>query len=67
MRNNRFVIDTNVLVSALLFKQSVPFQVVKRVETEIILYSESTLYELIILNPFREIKIMTPTAFLSDF
>lgn len=44
---NRFVIDTNVLISALLFKQSVPFQAIELAEKQgIILYSEATLNEL---------------------
>ena len=45
--NDRFVIDTNVLISALLFKNSVPFQAVKLAESQgIILFSEATLKEL---------------------
>nr|WP_233258613.1 PIN domain-containing protein [[Phormidium] sp. ETS-05] len=37
---NRFVIDTNVLISALLFKSSVPFQAMELAEKQgIILYS----------------------------
>jgi putative PIN family toxin of toxin-antitoxin system len=44
---NRFVIDTNVLISALLFKTSVPFRAIELAETKgIILYSETTLNEL---------------------
>ncbi|NES98767.1 MAG: putative toxin-antitoxin system toxin component, PIN family [Desertifilum sp. SIO1I2] len=44
---NRFVIDTNVLISALLFKSSVPFRALELAEEQgIILYSESTLSEL---------------------
>jgi putative PIN family toxin of toxin-antitoxin system len=44
---NRFVIDTNVLISALLFKTSVPFRVIELAETKgIILYSKTTLNEL---------------------
>lgn len=44
---NRFVIDTNVLISALLFKSSVPFQAIAWAEKQgIILYSEATLKEL---------------------
>ncbi|MEG4302015.1 putative toxin-antitoxin system toxin component, PIN family [Microcoleus sp. D3_18a_C4] len=44
---NRFVIDTNVLISALLFKTSVPFRAIELAETQgIILYSETTLNEL---------------------
>ena len=46
MKINHFVIDTNVIVSALLFKQSIPFQAVKIAEKGTILYSESTLTEL---------------------
>jgi len=44
---NRFVIDTNVLISALLFKSSVPFRGIALAEKQgIILYSEATLKEL---------------------
>ncbi|MEC4985148.1 MAG: putative toxin-antitoxin system toxin component, PIN family [Oscillatoria sp. PMC 1068.18] len=44
---NRFVVDTNVLISALLFKSSVPFRAIALVEKQgIILYSEATLKEL---------------------
>ena len=44
---NRFVVDTNVLISALLFKNSVPFQAIELAEKQgIILYSEATLHEL---------------------
>ncbi len=44
---NRFVVDTNVLISALLFKTSVPFRAIELAEKQgIILYSEATLNEL---------------------
>ncbi|MCC3412739.1 MAG: putative toxin-antitoxin system toxin component, PIN family [Microcoleus sp. PH2017_29_MFU_D_A] len=44
---NRFAIDTNVLISALLFKTSVPFRAIELAEKQgIILYSEATLKEL---------------------
>ncbi|NJL91604.1 MAG: putative toxin-antitoxin system toxin component, PIN family [Coleofasciculaceae cyanobacterium SM2_1_6] len=44
---NRFVIDTNVLISALLFKFSAPFRAVEMAEMQgVILYSETTLNEL---------------------
>ncbi|MBS0017467.1 MAG: putative toxin-antitoxin system toxin component, PIN family [Arthrospira sp. SH-MAG29] len=44
---NRFVIDTNVLISALLWKSSVPFRAIALAEKQgIILYSEATLKEL---------------------
>jgi len=46
MKINHFVVDTNVIVSALLFKKSIPFQAVKIAEKGIILHSESTLTEL---------------------
>jgi len=47
MRNNRFVVDNNILVSALLIKNSIPFQVIQKTEElGIILYSEATLLEL---------------------
>jgi putative PIN family toxin of toxin-antitoxin system len=45
--NNRFVLDNNILVSALLVKHSAPFWVIKKVEAMgVILYSEATLLEL---------------------
>ncbi len=44
---NRFVVDTNVLISALLFKNSVPFRAIELAEKQgIILYAEATLNEL---------------------
>jgi len=44
---NRFVVDTNVLISALLFNNSVPFRAIELAEKQgIILYSEATLNEL---------------------
>ncbi|MDQ2099196.1 MAG: putative toxin-antitoxin system toxin component, PIN family [Tychonema bourrellyi B0820] len=44
---NRFVVDTKVLISALLFKNSVPFRAIELAEKQgIILYSEATLNEL---------------------
>jgi putative toxin-antitoxin system toxin component, PIN family len=44
---NRFVVDTNVLISALLFKTSVPFRAIELAEKQgIILYSQATLNEL---------------------
>ncbi|SKB13720.1 Nucleotide binding protein PINc [Planktothrix sp. PCC 11201] len=44
---NRFVVDTNVLISALLFKNSIPFRAIELAEKQgIILYSEATLNEL---------------------
>ncbi len=46
MKINHFVVDTNVIVSALLFKKSIPFQAVKIAEKGKILHSESTLTEL---------------------
>lgn len=43
----RFVLDTNVLISGLLFKTSVPFRAIELAEKQgIILYSEATLNEL---------------------
>jgi putative PIN family toxin of toxin-antitoxin system len=43
----KFVIDTNVLISALLFKSSVPFRALELAEEQgITLYSEATLSEL---------------------
>jgi putative PIN family toxin of toxin-antitoxin system len=47
MKNNRFVLDNNILVSALLIKNSPPFQIIKKIEAQgLILYSEPTLLEL---------------------
>ena len=44
---NRFAFDTNVLISALIFKNSVPFKAIELGEKlGIILYSEETLNEL---------------------
>ncbi len=43
----RIVIDTNVLISALLFKDSLPFQAVKLAESKaVILYSQPILDEI---------------------
>lgn len=43
----RIVIDTNIFVSALLFENSVPFQLVRLAESKgIVLFSEATLGEL---------------------
>ncbi|MBE9235436.1 putative toxin-antitoxin system toxin component, PIN family [Anabaena aphanizomenioides LEGE 00250] len=47
MINKRFVLDNNILVSALLIKNSPPFQIIKLIESQgLILYSEATLLEL---------------------
>lgn len=47
MMNKKYVIDTNVLVSALLFKKSPPFRAIQLIEEKgIILYSEDTILEL---------------------
>ena len=47
MKNKRFVLDTNILISALLIKNSPPFKVIKIVETiGFTLYSEETLQEI---------------------
>lgn len=44
---NRFVVDTKVLISALLFKNSVPFRAIELAEKQgMIIYSEATLNEL---------------------
>jgi hypothetical protein len=46
-KNKRFVLDTNVLVSALLIKNSPSIQVIKNIEKlGVILYSEFTFLEL---------------------
>ncbi len=43
----RIVIDTNIFVSALLFENSLPFQVVRLTESKgVVLFSEATLGEL---------------------
>ncbi len=47
MNKSRIVIDTNVFISALLIKKSVPFQVVNiAFKQGIILYSDATFTEL---------------------
>ncbi len=47
MMSKRFVVDNNILVSALLVKNSAPFQVISKIEErDVILYSEETLLEL---------------------
>lgn len=47
MKNKRFVLDTNILVSALLIKNSSPFKLIKIIETiGITLYSEETIQEI---------------------
>ena len=47
MKPNRIVIDTNVFISALLIKKSLPFQVVNiAFKQGIILYSDATFTEL---------------------
>ncbi len=62
MSKNRIVIDTNVLVSALLVKKSVPFQVVSiAFEQGIILYSNTTFSELQqVLSRRKFDKYITP-------
>ena len=59
--NSRFVLDNNILVSALLVKNSAPFWVIKKVEEMgVILYSEATLLELNqVLNRKKFIKYFT--------
>jgi uncharacterized protein len=47
MKNNRIVVDTNVFISALLIKKSIPFQVVNiAFKLGKILYSDATYTEL---------------------
>jgi uncharacterized protein len=47
MKNNRIVVDTNVFISALLIKKSIPFQVVNiAFKLGKILYSDATYAEL---------------------
>ena len=59
--NSRFVLDNNILVSALLVKNSAPFWVIKKVEKMgVILYSEATLLELNqVLNRKKFVKYFT--------
>jgi putative PIN family toxin of toxin-antitoxin system len=59
--NRHFVLDNNILVSALLVKNSAPFWVIKKVEEMgVILYSEATLLELNqVLNRKKFIKYFT--------
>jgi len=59
--NRRFVLDNNILVSALLVKNSAPFWVIKKVEEMgVILYSEVTLLELNqVLNRKKFVKYFT--------
>ena len=59
--NRRFVLDNNILVSALLVKNSAPFWVIKKVEEMgVILYSEATLLELNqVLNRKKFVKYFT--------
>ena len=59
--NSRFVLDNNILVSALLVKNSAPFWVIKKVEEMgVILYSEATLLELNqVLNRKKFVKYFT--------
>ena len=61
MMNNRFVLDNNILVSALLVKNSAPFWVIKKVEEMgVVLYQEATLLELNqVLNRKKFIKYFT--------
>ena len=61
MMNSRFVLDNNILVSALLVKNSAPFWVIKKVEEMgVILYSEATLLELNqVLNRKKFVKYFT--------
>ena len=61
MMNSRFVLDNNILVSALLVKHSSPFWVIKKVEEMgVILYSEATLLELNqVLNRKKFVKYFT--------
>ena len=59
--SKRFVVDNNILVSALLIKNSVPFQVISKIEERgVILYSEATLLELNqVLNRKKFVKYFT--------
>ena len=63
----RFVLDTNIIVSALLLAGSIPRQAFDKSITEgeigkdCIVSGET---DLLVLNPFREIPIITPREFL---
>ncbi len=61
MMSKRFVVDNNILVSALLVKNSAPFQVISKIEEQgVILYSEATLLELNqVLNRKKFVKYFT--------
>jgi putative PIN family toxin of toxin-antitoxin system len=61
MMSKRFVVDNNILVSALLIKNSAPFQVISKIEERgVILYSEATLLELNqVLNRKKFVKYFT--------
>lgn len=79
MNEVRVVFDTNTLISAVLLAQSIPdraFQVAR--SSCSLLFSDTTFDELqqvitrtkfdkyvSMLNPFRDIKIVTPAQFLS--
>jgi len=59
--SKRFVVDNNILVSALLIKNSVSFQVISNIEERgVILYSEATILGLNqVLNRKKFVKYFT--------
>lgn len=61
MQNKRFVVDTNILVSAALIRHSLPWQAIDQIEKiGTILYSEATLLELkSVLNRKKFDKYLT--------
>ncbi|MFM7600840.1 MAG: putative toxin-antitoxin system toxin component, PIN family [Pseudanabaena sp.] len=61
MMSKRFVVDNNILVSALLIKNSVSFQVISNIEERgVILYSEATILGLNqVLNRKKFVKYFT--------
>ena len=63
----RFVFDTNVIVSAVLFNNSVPGQAFSRALSHGMILVSSIVTgdaDLLVLNPFRGIEIVTPAEFL---
>lgn len=65
----RYVLDTNVIVSALLFHASPPGQTFDRALQEGMINGRAEYIitgdaDLLALDPFRGIKIMTPADFL---
>lgn len=67
MMNNHFVLDTNIIISALLMPKSITRQAFEQaLRTGKILQSTATIAEyLLVLNPFGNIPIITVPVFLS--